>query len=101
MSKYNGWTNRATWLVSLHLQNDQGLAYTINDLAAEVKGSWQPEASLAGAIEHCVTDWVDMILEDAEISGSNDPIKVMMIDMLGTMLDQVNWAEIAANWLAE
>jgi len=31
MTTYNGWTNRNTWVVNLHIGNDEGLYYAIGD----------------------------------------------------------------------
>lgn len=35
---YNGWTNRATWAVALHVNNDQGWQEQVHELAQEYLG---------------------------------------------------------------
>jgi hypothetical protein len=70
----NGWTNRATWLVNLWLNNDEGL-YT--EALDTLKRAREPRK----AIEEMTRE----ILPAEGLAG----------DLIGFALSGVNWEEIA------
>jgi hypothetical protein len=73
MADYNGWSNRATWNVSLWLNNEEG---TYNELQRLTRHAASAEA-LAGKIEElCKAIWGDKTPD-------------------GDALSQVDWQEIA------
>jgi hypothetical protein len=72
---YNGWSNRATWNVSLWLNNDEGL---YNELQAVLRHNDNVKDCAAAIEELCVALWTDKTPDD-------DP------------LSDVDWEEIAAN----
>jgi len=80
---YQGWTNRATWNVSLWLNNDEGLYLA----AREYTDHAENDVALAETLEDLVRRHVE---EKAEgILG----------DLVGIVLSQVNWEEIAQGFL--
>lgn len=73
---YNGWTNRATWLVNL---------WVGNNLADYAKDALHQNMSAQDAEEYLRDDhWLEDVAEHGFIS-----------DLVNEVLDQVNWQEIA------
>ncbi len=76
MSNYNGWTNRATWLVNL---------WVGNNLADYSKDALNQNMTAQDAEEYLKEDhWLEDVAEHGFIS-----------DLVNEVLDQVNWQEIA------
>ena len=78
--KYQGWTNHETWLIALHLNNEQALHNTLREMAREAKDKY----TAAEAIE----EWVDELNPWDDACG-------MFSDLMNTALGKVNWIEIA------
>jgi hypothetical protein len=73
---YNGWTNRATWLVNL---------WVGNNLAEYAKGALDQNMNAYDAEQYLKEDhWLEDVAEFGFIS-----------DLVNEVLDQVNWQEIA------
>lgn len=73
---YNGWSNRATWLVNL---------WVGNNLADYAKDALDQNMSAQDAQEYLRDDhWLEDVAEHGFIS-----------DLVNEVLDQVNWQEIA------
>lgn len=100
---YNGWTNYETWNVALWLDNEQSSERYWRCAAqdawdespaddAVVRGTWTREEAakynLADKLKNEITDSVP------DLGAS------MWSDLLGAALSEVNWDEIAENWLA-
>lgn len=83
--KYSGYTNYETWLVSLWIDNDQGLYNDVQELARENVDS---EYDLANAIKDFIEEF-NPLAENAD----------MFSDLLQSALQNVNWQEIAENWI--
>jgi len=69
MTTYNGWTNRNTWVVNLHIGNDEGLYYAIGD----AYNNNQAEDDYISLITQC---------------------KFLMDDLGPGGLMEVNWTEV-------
>jgi hypothetical protein len=74
--KYNGWTNRETWLVNLWLGDS---------LTTDAGSSMEIDAA-----------WVKEVAEDV-INGAVSDFGLAS-DLLETALASVNWEEIAAHY---
>ena len=103
---YNGYTNFETWLVALHLDNDQAS-----------QEEWQEEARAALEVAREDLESVSDVPFDDERVRSDavyilsgllkeyiyderpDP-KGMYADLLNAALSVVNWTEIARNYIA-
>jgi hypothetical protein len=73
---YNGWTNRATWLVNL---------WVGNNLAEYAKDALDQNMTAYDAEQYLKDDhWLEDVAEFGFIS-----------DLVNEVLDQVNWQEIA------
>lgn len=82
--KYNGWTNRETWLVNLHFGDDD---YSIRDYVQQANGDI---STVADNLESWVRDYVEEALR--ETHG-------FISDMLN--LSSVNWYELAEGYVQE
>ena len=91
--KYNGWTNYETWAVSLWIDNEES-SYRY----------WRQEAA---RYEQDIADKEDAICglaaqlkqEISDEAPTDEPS--VYSDLLNAALSEVNWAEIAENWLRE
>jgi hypothetical protein len=106
---YNGWTNRETWAVSLHLNNDEGLYYETARILEEafledVDGSTR-EGWIRGVMSavDSLSEWVEEILSFSywEEQGAPMPRGLqLMKDDVGSLY-RVNWREIVEGELEE
>ena len=77
-STYNGWENKFTWLVHLHLSNEFALANEIAELVAQ-----EPNNAPAG---HLVEMWVKVAVENwiTSFSGRNSDMMSLSVYSFGT-----------------
>src|SRR5712691_4616597 len=100
---YNGWKNYETWAVALWIDNDQG-TYGMRqimaveaweeaeDLSQVSDGIWTREEAARFTLEDMLKDWIEgdsPLADDASLYS----------DLLGAALSEVDWLEIAANYL--
>lgn len=112
---YNGWTNRATWAVALHVNNDQGWQEQVLELVTssapqdyDDEGNDLPKeydaSTVADMIEQNVTAIVDPLayveeFGDVSLSAwANGP--GMAARDIGD-LDDVNWHELAEAFIRD
>jgi hypothetical protein len=105
---YNGWTNRETWAVSLHLNNDEGLYYELarileeaflEDLDRSTREGWI--SGVSSAVDS-LSEWVEEILSFSyweDQGGMPRGIQLMKEDT--GSLWRVNWREIVEAELEE
>lgn len=102
---YNGWSNRATWAMSLNISNDE-TTYRITEGAARFAAIGNEDsvedfrAELAEMLRIVATDWVDnmpFLLPDFDPAGHESPDPK---DPHGPDdIEEVNWDEIAAGYV--
>lgn len=85
---YNGWANRQTWLVALHIDNEQSTYERRRELARDALVFEASEGAFAEALEGWVADLC------GEFSG-------LVGDIVGDAFGRVDWREIAHGWLVE
>jgi hypothetical protein len=100
---YNGWKNYPTWNVKLWLDNDEGLYLQAREMVAEARESgaenagvrgWTAEQATRFLLADALKDWVtDELAPDLGASFA--------ADLLGYALGEVDWDEIAKNYLSE
>jgi hypothetical protein len=102
---YQGWANYETWNVALWIDNEQGtysercrMAEQAKEDAAEdenvASGIWTAEQAARYRLADTLKEWVtDELMPDLGAS--------MAADLLGAALSEVDWQEIAENWLEE
>ena len=96
--EYNGWTNRETWAVNLHLTNDEGLYNEVNEL---LKQKYEYNHQRDDALR----EFVENIFHDLQEGAydHNKKLKEMTFSMLMDVgsLWRVNWCEIVDSFLEE
>ncbi len=90
MSKYNGWTNYATWCMHLHITSDE-IPY---NYARWLATSADDSDDRAKVIETWITEEVLPTFSDTWYG-------VMVSDLISSTLSDVNWQEIADAFLEE
>lgn len=88
--KYNGYTNRLTWLVSLHINNDERLNNIvqkyISTLSSQKLNSSETILILASYIQSLISD----ILE-------NDAKELLTKNIINDVLDNIDFIDIASS----
>lgn len=91
--EYNGWSNHATWLVALHLDNDQYVYKCIRELARQSETVY----GLADEIKEYAKYLVESYFEDLD----NSVAGCFASDLAGSYLCDCDFVEIAKNILSE
>jgi hypothetical protein len=91
---YNGWKNYETWVMALWIDNDQGSYTYARELRDEAHdtGGLRPKSELASMLQN----WMEEELDD----WSPDSASVFT-DLLHAAFGEVDWYEIAENYLSE
>ena len=95
---YNGYSNYATWLVNLHLSNDEGTYNYVNELAQDAVDSAEPDkynTKKENAIQILADTLKDMIEEGNPLAEKAS----LYSDMLQAIIDEADYYEIAELWL--
>jgi hypothetical protein len=105
-NKYRGWTNRATWLVALHIDsNEHDQALWADEVAlayehAEAEEHFTKEENAWLWVSEHLEEWVESSIEAFEnvtLEDASMPIG----DLLSVAAGEVNYHEIAQNWISE
>lgn len=83
---YNGWPNRETWALNLHLNNDEGLYRFVMSLADQATDTYV----LADCLKQLVDDWRYSIREGEPV----DPVIQMLVHEVGSAW-RVDWSIVA------
>ena len=83
---YNGWTNHATWLVALHIDNDQATNNDCNDIGRHSLGKYE--------CGKAIKDYVEDIMIGELGHG-------IVADLTNSYLSEVDWQEIGSHFLPE
>ena len=94
--KYNGWTNRETWAVTLHVNNDEGLQSEAHDMARADVPVW----SLAESFRLWVEDLLSVDYWRDEMGCDMPRGLELMRDDCGSLW-RVNWRECAESLLSD
>jgi hypothetical protein len=80
---YNGWTNYETWCAKLWIDNDQGLYYTIQEVAKQ----YIKDKNHIYTLSNFVKDTLEEGMPEIDAS--------LYSDLLNTSFSQINFYEIA------
>jgi len=104
MSNYNGYTNRATWLVSLWMDNSEGVRdYWVDRGRMIYKHNAKPQKYFT-KMEDAAVIFAEDIKDAHEEAMSDmmervDGISSLWYDLLNDSLSDVDWRQIAMNLL--
>lgn len=98
---FNGWTNYETWCVALWLDQDGGTHFYFQERALQC---WEHANAGSGLQDIGLSPTEDAIRElSQEIRGVIDDgqpeIRGLYADLLGSALSEVDWAEIATQYI--
>src|SRR5438045_3508850 len=87
--EYNGWENRWTWLVHLHLSNEQQLFKEIARLVALERKSKGAGRLVATWVKSSIEDWLTAF--PGRDSYHDATIRLLVCDMVGAALAYADW----------
>ena len=90
--EYNGWENRFTWLVHLHLSNEQALSNEIALMVAREPNNWPAGRLVEIWVKVAVANWMNRFpgrnrVHDAQVA-------LLVCDLLGSALAYAEWDEL-------
>jgi len=120
---YDGWKNHATWCVNLHLSNDRPLYNEALSLATVISGAAESDENIAEGIwtvdearrfrvADAFKDWVTdelcgdyfhscaVAADDLRLGIPDEP-RLLIQDLIGGYLADVDWNEIADAWIEQ
>jgi|LakMenEpi03Aug12_release.lakeMendotaPanAssembly.Ray.scaffolds.fasta_scaffold207157_4 hypothetical protein len=89
--EYNGHYNYETWLVSLHIDNEQHYEREVQNLANNARNQYE----LAKDIKNFVEE--NMIKDE----NGKDITNCFLNDLINATLSEVNWQELAEGYVQE
>jgi len=107
---YNGWSNYETWLLNLHLSNNQGehelweseaerIFRHVIEAPTDYPDCWRRNGTaatntLADAMKEAITDAIE-----EEASRSLYSLDCLGVALISSALQEVNWEEIAGHYV--
>jgi len=90
---YNGWSNRETWAVALHINNDEGFLETVKEIVnKKTEFEIEKDDALRDYIDDIIEDYYEA-LEDGDI---NKEVQFLIRDV--GSLWRVNWTELVKSF---
>jgi hypothetical protein len=102
--KYNGWSNRETWAVALHVNNDQGWQESVLGVVREHKDAamggdlepWQAGELIRENVEEALAFPSETVFDPQWFAATMVPI----IHDIGSLW-RVDWTELGQAFLAD
>jgi hypothetical protein len=91
---YNGWTNYETWVTALWIDNDQSSYYHRCSLVEQIKEEYSQKDQRIYQLADSLKDWIEELNPIADTAN-------LFTDLLNSALGEVDWQEIAENFLSE
>ena len=88
-SEYNGWENKFTWLVHLHLSSEQGMMQEMVDLVARLSDDRTAGRLVERWVQAGVNGWVTGFPH--RDTSSDAYIRLLAWDVVGTALAYADW----------
>ena len=96
--EYNGWPNRETWALVLHINNVRGLQDWAHDLTAELVAEYGTTAF--NRVGERIVDGLEEIVHDGLLNGS--PVEaehgLMILRDVGSFW-RIDWAEVGESMI--
>ena len=89
LSEYNGWENKFTWLMHLHLSNEQELMQEVTALVASVTRNSAAGWLLQTWVKASLFNWLGQRLERESCFDTN--MRLLAWDLVGSALAYVDW----------
>ncbi|MDJ0719080.1 MAG: hypothetical protein QNJ54_33450 [Prochloraceae cyanobacterium] len=93
-NNYNGWKNYETWLTALWIDNDYGSYLTRCEMAEEIKQEYELEDEQVYYLSLKLKEWIEELNPIREQAS-------LFTDLLNAAFMEVDWYEIAENFLSE
>ena len=110
-NKYNGWKNRATWLIHLYMNNDEGTYSWMNEMISNHLKEYgdissAPSDELLWEITEVLKDdMTEMFIpSDFHSDGHDDEGQIssrIKEDLLNIALNEVDWIGLTRSLLAD
>ena len=91
---YNGWKNYETWATALWIDNDYGSYQHRCELVEQAKEEHKDEDERENCLASSLKDWIE---EQNPLAGNAS----VFADLLNSALSEIDWYEIAENFLSE
>jgi hypothetical protein len=89
LSEYNGWENKFTWLVHLHLSNEQSVMHDMVDLVARTSDDRMAGLQMKWWVEDMVKVWITGLAGREAIYDKQ--MRLLAWDMVGAALAYADW----------
>ena len=97
--QYNGWNNWETWLINLHVSNDEGWTQQRDEILARFETTEDSPEDNVYLLSKELKNFIEEYLADYEtFNGKFSPL---IADMVNGCLDSVDWRELAETWLSD
>ena len=94
LSSYNGWENKFTWLVHLHLSNEQDLMNEIIELVAGESHLPAAGQRVERWVKGALTKWLICFSERA--TWYDESLRLFAWDLVGSALAYTDWDSLVA-----
>lgn len=105
--EYNGWSNRETWAIQLHLSNNEGDYQYMVDQAEEVVRYADSKDEAVGRMADVIKDWTEEVYESVLATSGDDRDNLRASDEAYMFVSDVgswwraDFYEIAVHWIDE
>ena len=89
LSEYNGWENKLTWLVHLHLSSEEHLMHEMTSLVAEAPIGYRVGKLVEQWVREALTNW-QMNLPDRK-RAYDGYLRLLAWDLVGSALAYADW----------
>jgi len=103
-TEHNGWTNYETWLTNLWIGNEQGSHTYWREAATEEWERAEERTICTMTFSRRVVarkELADRLKREVYEENPELPSEGIVADMLGAAFSEVNWYEIAEQWLLD
>lgn len=92
LSEYNGWENRFSWLMHLHLSNEQELAQEVAALVGTTTSNRKAGRLLATWVKVAIFNW--LCVYPGRDTRFDENMRLLAWDIVGSALAYADWDEL-------